>query len=179
MTEQYTERRRGLRVVFRTTVRVMFAGGRRFADCETSDISTSGVFVKGVERVAGGEKCRIELRLTGKTSNLLLEMNGEVVRVQDDGVALEFFGVDEDSFYHLQNIVYFSYKHCDGPDDFLAELEDVADETLYYGLDAEGKAPPLPEDFLGGLDGNDDDFEEELSGHIIEQLKRRRDDDDY
>jgi len=180
MTEQQNDRRRNVRVVFRTTARVIFSGERTFADCETADVSVSGVFVKGAKDAGPGEKCLVELQLTGKTSNLLLKMTGEVVRVQDDGIALEFCEVDEDSFYHLQNIVYFSYKHAGEKGDLLTDIEDVADETLYHDLDGGGKATSLPDNYLDGLDeSGGDDFDEDFTYSIAERIKHRQDEEDY
>ena len=130
MTEQQNERRRDIRVTFRTTVRISFPDGRTFDECETSDVSVSGVFVKGVKGVGFGDKCRVELHLTGKTSNLVLKLAGEVVRPQEDGVPLHFLEVDEDSFYHLKNIVYFSYKHSGDEVGILGGADDVDDDDF-------------------------------------------------
>ncbi|MDT8335449.1 MAG: PilZ domain-containing protein [Desulfurivibrionaceae bacterium] len=181
MTEQQNDRRRDVRVVFRTTVRVIFPDGRAFADCETCDISVSGVFVNGVTGVAVGERCRVELQLTGNTSDLLLKMTGEIVRSQEEGVALEFAEVDEDSFYHLQNIVYFSYKHAgtEGRGDFTADLDNIEDETLYLDLNANGKSLSLAGDYPAGIDFDDeDDFDADFAYNIAEHVKRRQGDDD-
>lgn len=177
MAEQDNDRRRDVRVVFQTTVMVIFPDGRTFADCTTSDISVSGVFVNGVTGAASGEKCRVELQLTGKTSNLLLKMAAEIVRSQDDGVALEFFEVDDDSFYHLQNIVYFGYKYAGGQGDFAAGLDDIEDETLYYDLKS-GKPASLPADYLDeGHDDGLEDFDADFDD-LAEHIKHRQDDDD-
>ncbi|MCA1765622.1 MAG: PilZ domain-containing protein [Desulfobulbaceae bacterium] len=181
MPEQYDDRRRDPRVVFRTTAKVIFSDGRAFADCETSDISISGVFVNGVTGVGVGcgEKCRIELRLVGKTSNLLLKISGEIVRFQEDGVALEFSEVGEDSFYHLRNIVYFSYKHADvGQGDLISELDDTGDENLYLNLDAGNKSASLPDHYLAGVDIEEDDFDDDLADNIPGYIRQRQDDDD-
>ncbi len=179
MPEQYNDRRRDTRVVFRTTAKVIFPDGRAFDDCETCDISISGVFVNGVTGVGCGDKCRIELRLDGNTSNLLLKISGEIVRFQEEGVALEFFEVDEDSFYHLRNIVYFSYKHAGGgQEDLMLELDDTGDENLYLDLDTGGKSASLPENYLDIVE-IDDDFDDDSVGNITEYIRLREDEDDY
>ena len=178
MPEQDNDRRRDTRVFFRTTAKVIFSDGRAFVDCKTSDISTSGVFVNGVAGVDCGERCRIELQLAGKTSNLLLKISGEIVRFQKDGVALEFSGVDGDSFYHLRNIVYFNYKHADGGQgDLISELDDTGDENL--DLDTGSKSASLPDDYLAGVDIEEDDFDDDLADNIAGYIRLRQDDDDY
>lgn len=168
MTENQQERRRDVRVTFRATVRLRFPDGREFAKCETADISVSGVFVKGVAGVAVGERCEVEFNLLGRSSSLLLEMAGEVVRVMNDGVALQFYEVDQDSFCHLQNIVFFNYKEAGGPDAaFAASATEVADETLYLGLDEPRRAKPLPDDYLGNGHGDGDDYGDDLDRDIV------------
>jgi hypothetical protein len=180
MTEQQNERRRDIRVTFRTTVRISFPDGLTFDECETTDVSVSGVFVKGVNGVGFGDKCRVELHLTGKTSNLVLKLAGEVVRFQEDGVALHFLEVDEDSFYHLKNIVYFSYKHAGDAGGILGDVDDVDDESLYYDLDASGKVAPMPDNYLDETNGKDsDDFDDDLDEDIAKHIRPRHDDDDY
>jgi hypothetical protein len=155
MTEQQQhERRRDSRVTFRTFARLKYPGERIFDECETRDISVSGVFVQGVSGVKPGEKCDVEFHLTGRTSSLVLEMSAETVRVQEGGVALHFFDIDEDSFYHLQNVVYFNYKESGGVGE-VTVAEDVSDESLYLSLD-EGDKSPLPDNYLDDVEVEDD-----------------------
>lgn len=179
MTNQKNEKRQKVRVTFRTTVKLVFSGGRTFAKCETVDVSVAGLFVKNVTGIAFGEKCKVELNLSGRTSNLVLEMTGEVVRSQEDGVALQFLEVDEDSFYHLQNIVYFSYKHSGGVAEILTSGADVDDETLYMDLDAGRKLTSLPGNYLDEDNGEDDDSDDGLDDDIVAHVKKYQDDDGY
>lgn len=164
MVENQEEKRRDLRVTFRSTARLRFSGERVFEKCETSDISVGGVFVQGVSKVENGEKCEVEFRLTGRSSSLLLEMAGEVVRVTEDGVGLQFLEVDPDSFCHLQNIVYFNYKEAGllgglPSGELVGEVED---ETVYLGLDQVRPGKPLPANYLGNDDGYGDDYGDDL-----------------
>jgi hypothetical protein len=175
MTETQHERRRDARVTFRTFAKLSYPEGRVFKDCETRDVSVSGVFVEGVSGVALGEKCDVEFHLTGRTSSLVLEMAGETVRVLDDGVALQFFDVDEDSFYHLQNVVYFNYKQSGGVGEDSGP-EDVDDKSLYLSLE-EGGNSPLPDNYLDEVD-DEDDFEPTDEDDVSDLYKDRRGDED-
>ncbi len=182
MTGQQHENRRGVRVTFRTTVKLSFPDGRTFDACETTDVSVVGVFVRGVKGVDCGDKCQVEFRLSGRTSTLVLELDGEIVRTQDFGVALQFCEVDEDSFYHLQNIVYYSYKHsgAGAGGETLEGGEDVDDESLYFDLDANGKAAPLPDNYLDEINGGDSDhFDDDLDDDIKTHVSRYQEEDDY
>ncbi len=181
MVVKQQERRRDDRVTFRATAKLSFPGNRSFDMCETKDISVSGVFVEGVSGVVFGEKCDVELHLYGRTSNLTLEMAGEAVRVLEEGVALQFFDVDDDSFYHLQNIVYFNYKHSDQPNGTFPLADDIDDSSLYLGADNSGKKAALPDNYLDDLDENDsDDFGEDDTDEYVDRISSMEDDEsDY
>jgi len=175
MAENQQERRQDLRVTFRAVVRLQFAGARNFDRCETGDISVSGVFVEGVTGVECGEKCEVEFKLIGRTSTLVLELSGEVVRVSDAGVALQFLQVDQDSFCHLQNIVYFNYKQAGELEvDSDAAIGAVDDESVYLGLET-SRRKSLSIDSGDELAEGDDDGE--LDTEVAERLSYARDED--
>jgi len=118
-----SNRRKNSRVPFRATVTLTF-GAKRYEQCETRDLSMKGVFVKGITGHKPGERCALELCLTGTTSNLCLQMQGEIVRCQEDGCGLRFAEVDLDSFYHLKNILYYNSENPDSLDEeFLDQIE--------------------------------------------------------
>jgi len=114
------ERRKNTRVPFQTIADVTFVG-KRYNKCETEDLSIKGISVLGPSGQRVGEKCDISLALSGSSSELILEMKGEVVRVNPDGLALHFTEIDFDSFYHLKNIVYYNSQD---PDQIDLELTD-------------------------------------------------------
>lgn len=113
-------RRKNSRVPFQATITLEFAD-KSYEECETHDLSLKGVFVRGISGHKYGDQCNVTLCLTGTTSNLCLKMKGEVVRVDDDGLALHFFEIDLDSFYHLKNILYYNSEN---PDKLDAEFSD-------------------------------------------------------
>jgi len=106
------EKRENTRVAFQATISVVFAD-KSYDHCETRDLSLRGVFVEGVRGRRKGDQCRLSLHLSGTSSDLALQMAGEVVRVEEDGVGLHFSEIDLDSFYHLKNIVYFNMRDPD------------------------------------------------------------------
>ncbi len=55
----------------------------------------------------------MNLCLSGASSELCLQMKGEVVRVLDDGIGVSFIEIDLDSFHHLKNIVYYNAEDPD------------------------------------------------------------------
>ena len=98
-------------------------------ECETADLSLKGVFVLGVTGHKLGENCLVSLRLVGSTSHLILKMKGTVVRVEEGGLALHFYQMDLDSFFHLKNILYYNSENPDALDDELsAQIESFQDK---------------------------------------------------
>ena len=114
------ERRRNTRVPFQTIADVWFSG-KNYTQCETENLSVKGISVFGISGHEIGEKCDVSLALSGSTSELKLAMRGEVVRIQQDSIALKFTEIDLDSFYHLKNIIYYN---SEDPDKIESELAD-------------------------------------------------------
>ncbi len=125
-----SDRRRTTRVTFTATATLRFEDAE-YPNCATENLSTKGVFITGITGRSKGEECGVELRLAGASSDLVLRMQGRVVRCQEEGIAIQFEEVDLDSFYHLKNIVYYNTKDPDAVDrEFLsgADPESVGDE---------------------------------------------------
>lgn len=123
-------KRKNSRVAFHATITLIFPN-RKHEECETVDLSIKGVFVVGITGHVPGEKCHASLHLTGTTSNLTLEMQGEVVRVEKNGLGLRFFETDLDSFYHLKNILYYNSENPDKLNEEMAESFD----SYYRSID--------------------------------------------
>jgi len=113
------ERRKNTRVPFQATVDLTF-GDKTYSNCETENLSIKGVSVPGISGHEKGESCMVALSLSGSTSELKLNMQGEVVRVEDNRIALLFTEIDLDSFYHLKNIIYYN---SEDPDRIEQELQ--------------------------------------------------------
>jgi hypothetical protein len=106
-------KRRHSRVPFHTVVSLTFPDGETFDHCETRDLGLRGVFVEGVKGREVGETCRVELCLTGTSSRMCLTMEGTIIRCQEKGIAIRFTATDPDSFFHLQNIIYYKSEDAD------------------------------------------------------------------
>ncbi len=119
------ERRRSTRVAFTTTATIRFQD-TSYTGCATENLSTKGVFINGVPPRQPGERCDVELRLSGASSDLVLRMQGRVVRAQPGGLAVQFEEIDLDSFYHLKNIVYYNTDDPDGEERILPAADDGA-----------------------------------------------------
>ncbi len=121
-------KRKNSRVPFQVIIGLDFPD-KSHAECETEDLSLKGVSVLGVTGHKIGENCLVTLRLVGSTSHLSLKMKGTVVRVEEAGLALHFYEIDLDSFFHLKNILYYNSENPDALDDELAaQIENFQDK---------------------------------------------------
>jgi hypothetical protein len=112
------EKRKNTRVLFQASADLKFADAG-YLKCETENLSVKGVSVLGITGHRIGEQCALSLALSGSTSEMRLEMKGEIVRIEENGVALHFTEIDLDSFHHLKNIVYYNSSD---PDSIRTEL---------------------------------------------------------
>lgn len=106
------ERRKSTRVFFQTIADLHFVDAD-FSNCKTADLSMKGVFVQDISGRVIGDRCTVQLQLSGASGQLSLEMQGEVVRITAKGLAIKFIEIDLDSFNHLKNIVYYNSGNAD------------------------------------------------------------------
>jgi len=97
-------KRRHTRIPFQTKVDVRFEDDELLS-CDTRDLCLSGVWVQSNHDRCEGEKCEIIFHKTGVMNNRLLRLRGEVVRVDDTGMALLFTGMNYNTYTNLQTIL--------------------------------------------------------------------------
>ena len=119
-----TERRKNLRVLFNASVCISQIGdqGRRVCSNDTRDISLKGLYVLTRSPFPVRTACRVELKLSGESSDLTLKINGEVVRIDGEGMGIRFTGMDIDALIHLKNILYYNSGEPERIDGELAGL---------------------------------------------------------
>ena len=82
------------------------------------DISISGVFIRSGQLIPAGSKCRVRL---SNDTGLLIDVEGEVSRVDADGMAVQFTSIDVDDYRHLQRLVQYN---ADNADRVAGEIDD-------------------------------------------------------
>ena len=117
MSYEGKEKRRKLRVDFKTQVVLKSGISQIQATGSSRDLSLKGIFVNTSEKIPIGEKCNVTVRLTGMVDALSLEMEGTVVRDDKNGLAVDFSSMDVDSYCHLKNIVKYNAGFANNPDD--------------------------------------------------------------
>ena len=80
---------------------------------ETRDISLSGVYLVTAQQLPLGTHCRIVLLLGGSNSDLEIQLDGRIARVDAAGMAAEFTAMSIDSFYHLRNLVMHNFGEAE------------------------------------------------------------------
>lgn len=68
-----------------------------------------------------GHRCSLRIFLTGTNNGMNLSIEGEIMRVDPEGVALRFTHIDPDSLFHLKEII--RYNSSD-PDSIEREISD-------------------------------------------------------
>jgi hypothetical protein len=110
------EKRRKLRVEFKTKITLKTDQSKLNIEGNSKDLSLKGMFINTDEHIALNTKCDIEIYLTGMTEEFTLNMHGTVIRLENNGIAVEFTTMDLDSYTHLKNILRYN---AENPDDIL------------------------------------------------------------
>jgi hypothetical protein len=113
--------RRFSRVPFRIEAEIQSDNGTFYGDVR--NLSLKGMFVAVPESHPVGEVVDIKIFLAHDDPVVMIEVVGEVVRTDSEGIAVKFTRVDLDSFTHLRKVVSLNT----GDDDA------VMDELLHYG----------------------------------------------
>jgi hypothetical protein len=72
------------------------------------NLSMTGMFLVTNERLADGAPVEISIALTGTEPEIVVNFNGIVTRIAEDGVGFTFEKVDLDSYMHLRNIIAYN-----------------------------------------------------------------------
>jgi len=78
---------------------------------QARDVSLSGLFVQAgspIGKLPSGAACQVSVSLPGAAVPLSIHAAGRIVRCTDEGIAVEFCQVDEESMEHLRNLVRYN-----------------------------------------------------------------------
>lgn len=98
------ERRESVRSPVRLRAEI-YAGDTRVHCERTRDLGMGGVFLPTDRRLAPGTHCRVVLLIDGPGSDLEVQVDGQIVRVDSTGMAVAFTAMSVDSFHHLRGVV--------------------------------------------------------------------------
>lgn len=120
--EVYKQDRRFTRVGLSRTVS-LFLGEEFYEEVQIRNLSVGGLYVEGRYSCKIGDGCDVELQETGSNSSLFIKLGAMVRRIEEDGIALQFSDVTNDSLMFLQTVVlYSSDDPCTAAQEFLSEF---------------------------------------------------------
>lgn len=96
--------RKFTRVPFKTEIKVT-SGNTVIASSLVRDISLGGIFIETPDRLPIGAQCAVNIDLIGPATRMEIRVEGEVVRVEQAGVALNFTRIESDSLIHLRHLI--------------------------------------------------------------------------
>lgn len=99
------EKRRFTRFPFKTKARVTVTSGDMLLEGETENVSLKGVFLQTAVILPIREQVEIEIWMPDDPPESKVKAKALVVRHQEDGMGLEFAGMDFDCFFLLQDII--------------------------------------------------------------------------
>jgi len=108
-------RRRRSRVSTHITAQYLQKGSTVY-HLNTENISLKGMLTKPQPGISTGEIGVIRIELSSEAS---IEIECEIIRSDATGVAIDFKPMDEDSFFHLRNLVRYNAPDADQIDDEL------------------------------------------------------------
>lgn len=101
------EKRKSIRVIFTRNVK-LYVDDVALGNYPIRNLSIAGLYIEGDLDLTLGRPCRLELHETGRNSSLILTFHAKVVRIEEQGLAVEFSEMEEDSFMFLQTMVLYS-----------------------------------------------------------------------
>ncbi len=106
--EKNFEKRRRERADFETEVYLKVGDSEYRVKGSSKDLSIKGVFVYTDADIPLKSKCHVEIVLTGTIDSFKLQMEGTVIRKNEDGMAIVFESIDLDSYTHLKNLLMYN-----------------------------------------------------------------------
>jgi PilZ domain len=101
----YDEKRRFTRVLFETTIKIT-ADKTVIMSNRLRDISLVGAFVfTSGTSLPESTSCVLEIDLIGRASLLRIQVEAQVIRADEDGMAVKFTKIDLDSLVHLRHLI--------------------------------------------------------------------------
>ena len=106
------ERRRFSRIPFKVKAKMLANSGMYSAE-EIKNLSIGCCLLPIDVDIESGTKCQITIQLSGASSELNVQVEGEIVRCSKRMVVVKFTRIDPDSLFHLRNIVRYNYPDSD------------------------------------------------------------------
>ena len=110
------EKRKRTRVPVHIHVSLSLEG--KWVDVEAENISLTGILCRADDRFRMGDVCQVRI---GLNPDVVISLDGKILRSDRDHTAISFVSMDEDSFYHLKKLLQYNLVNSDRIDDELSE----------------------------------------------------------
>ncbi len=101
------EKRRFTRVPFMVSAEIMVNDFSCRAE-EILNLSFGGCLIPVKASLEPGTECHFKIIMAGTTSELSIQVKGEVMRSDAGAVAVKFTEIDPESLFHLRNIIRYN-----------------------------------------------------------------------
>lgn len=101
-------KRRFSRIALKFPATLVVSGGEVYDIHELANLSIGGCLVPLEEDIFEGTRCTITIRLAGGLGNTPVNVSGEVVRHDNEYVAIKFTKIGPDDLNHLQNLIRYN-----------------------------------------------------------------------
>lgn len=109
-------KRRFTRIPFKVHTELMVQGNVYIAE-EISNLSVGGCMLPIVVDLEPQTDCQMKITLSGTTDGITINVDGEIIRSDQDAVAVKFTRIDPESLFHLQNIIRYNSPDADAIED--------------------------------------------------------------
>jgi len=102
------EKRRFTRVPFRVMAEIT-VNNISYSSEEINNLSISGCLLPIEADLELGTECHLRIFLSRTNDEIIVKVEGKIIRCEAGVVAIKFTGIESDSLFHLQNIVRYNY----------------------------------------------------------------------
>ncbi len=100
------EKRANTRVLFNVKSLVKYQD--KSLEGRITNLSMYGMLLQTSKKIPIDTPVDVEIFMEGTTSRLAVNLQGQIVRSDEEGTAIVFKSIDIDSFVHLRNIVSYN-----------------------------------------------------------------------
>jgi len=106
------DKRRFTRVPFKMKTK-MTVGDTVFDADEICNLSIGGCLLPFDAPYADGTPCQVEILLNEEAPDMIVCVDGEIIRRDHGMIAVRFIRIDPDSLFHLRNIIRYNSSDPD------------------------------------------------------------------
>ena len=107
-----TEKRRFSRIPFKVKAEIT-VDNVVYPASEIKNLSIGGGFFPIDADLVSGADCHVKIILNGASSELSINVSGQILRSSSGSMAIQFTSIDPDSLFHLQNIIRYNASDPD------------------------------------------------------------------